>query len=234
MTMERIISSRLPALHRSLLAARTLRATFARLHGRAASPRLRERVASARQAGVRGGRYARLPADWLASRVNTASPRAAILLRFANTVQDFRQSEIDLPALHVHLDDLHGHAIAEPEHAPGVLTLQNVRTLDEPVVVVRHGGHVDEPLDEMLDELDEQPKRGDARDVSVELIAHFVRHEADLLPLHELPLRIVCAPLALRGVPRDLGQVIGELVLSILSHQSMPRLAQRAVHDQVR
>ena len=53
-------------------------------------------------------------------------------------------------------------------------------------------------FDEVLDQLDVESERAHAGDVAVELVADLVRHEADLLPLHELPLRIVGAALPLR------------------------------------
>src|SRR5206468_11872117 len=102
----------------TLLPTRTLRATLLpfrllrrqlRLCDRVASTGLQERVASARQ--DRQARRARFRPVRLVSRVNAAPPRPAILLRLADTVQDLRQSKIDLPALHVHLDDLHGDPI---------------------------------------------------------------------------------------------------------------------------
>ncbi len=73
-----------------------------------------------------------------------------------------------------------------------------------------------------------------ARDVALELVADLVRHEADLLPLHQLPFGIVGAALALGRVARDLGQFLDELGLALLAHAAMTRLAERAVHDQVR
>ena len=81
------------------------------------------------------------------------------------------------------------------------------------------------PFDEVLDQLDVQPERADAGDVALELVADLVGHEPDLLPLHELALGIGGAPLALRGVPRDLRQVLGQLVAPLLAHA---RAATRA------
>ena len=82
-------------------------------------------------------------------------------------------------------------------------------------------------------ELDVQAERGDAGDVAVELVADLVRHEADLLPLHQLALGVVGAALALGRVARDLRQVLGQLRLALLVHAAVARLAQRAVDDQV-
>ena len=85
----------------------------------------------------------------------------------------------------------------------------------EPVVVVGHRRDMDQALDEMFDELDEQAECRHAGDVAFELVADLVRHEADLLPLHQLAFGIVGAALALRRVPRNLRQVLGQLVLAI-------------------
>ena len=98
----------------------------------------------------------------------------------------------------------------------GVLAAQDVRTLDEPVVVVGHRRDVNHALDEVLDQLDEQAERGDAGDVALELVADLVRHEADLLPLHQLALRVVGAALALGRVARHLRQVVGQLLAPFL------------------
>src|SRR5262245_23833878 len=73
-----------------------------------------------------------------AAAIELAAPRPAVRLRLADAIEDLRQSEIDLPPLHVDFDDLHPHAIAEPVDATRVLALQDVRPLAEPVVVVGH------------------------------------------------------------------------------------------------
>src|SRR5437773_5175614 len=69
---------------------------------------------------------------------------AATRSSFALThpLQDVDQTEVDLPRLHVDANHLYAHLVAEPIHLLGVLTSQHVRPLDEPVVVVRHRGHV--------------------------------------------------------------------------------------------
>ena len=165
------------------------------------------------------GRCSRLPAlqvprsDFGFARL--AVPRAAVLLRRAHPLENLGEPEVDLAPLHVDLDDLHARPVAEPVHPPGVLSAQDVRTLDEPVVVVGHRRDVDHALDEVLDQLDEQAERRHAGDVAVELVADLVGHEADLLPLHQLALGVVGAPLALGRVPGDLRQVVGQLLAAI-------------------
>ena len=92
---------------------------------------------------------------------------------------------------------------------------------------------MDHALDEVFDQLDEDAERGNAGDVALELIAELVGHEADLLPLHELALRVVGAALALGGVPGHLRQLVGQLVSPFLRHP-LPRFAKRAMHDEIR
>src|SRR5829696_4624703 len=108
-----------------------------------------------------------------------AAARAAIRLGDPHAVQDADQSEIDLPALHIHLDHLHAHLVAKPVDLAGVFAAHDVRALDEPVVVVGHRRHVHHALDEVLDQLDEEAEGGHAGDVTVELVADLVGHEAD-------------------------------------------------------
>src|SRR5262245_31228267 len=95
----------------------------------------------------------------------------------AHAVENLDETEIDLADFHVDPNDLHLHAVAESIDFLGVLAAQQVRALDEPVIVVGHRGHMDQPLHEMLDQLDEQPERGDAGHVALELVADLVGHE---------------------------------------------------------
>ena len=78
-----------------------------------------------------------------------------------------------------------------------------------------------------------RPKAADAGDVAVELVADLVGHEADLLPLHELALGIVGAPLHLGGVPRDLRQVFARAPRARLVDARVPDSRSDAVHDEV-
>ena len=103
------------------------------------------------------------------------------------------------------------HAVAQPVDLAGVFAAEHVRPFDEPVVVVGHRRDVHQALDEVLDELDVEPEGADAGDVAFELVADLVRHEADLLPLHELALGIVGAALPLGRVAGDVRQVLGQL-----------------------
>src|SRR5262245_37941199 len=161
-------------------------------------------------AGAAGAaRLARIArAARLAAAIELAAPPPAVRLGRADAIENLRQSQIHLPPLHVDLDDLHPHAIAEPVDATRVLALEDVRPLPEPVVVVGHRRDVDEPLDEVLDQLDEEPERGHAGDVAVDLVADLVRHEADLLPLHQLALCLVGAPLAIRRMTRHFREIL--------------------------
>src|SRR5262245_27817348 len=110
-----------------------------------------------------------LPAPSLSLRLRRTPLRTA--LPPAHALENLDEAEIDLADFHVDPNDLHLHAVAESIHFLGVLTAQQVRALDEPVVVVGHRGHMDQPLHEMLDQLDEQPERGDAGHVALELVA---------------------------------------------------------------
>ena len=139
-----------------------------------------------------------------------------------------------MPALHVNLDDLHLHAIAEPVDLPLVLAAQHVHAVDEAVVVVGHRRDVHEAFDEVFDELDVEPERRHTRDVAVELVADLVRHEADLLPLDQLALGVIRASLALGRMARDLGELVGELALALLAHAAVTGLPQRPMNHQVR
>ena len=79
-----------------------------------------------------------------------------------------------------------------------------------------------------------RPNARHAGDVALELVADLVGHEADLLPLHQLALGVVGAALALGGVARHLRQVLGQLLAPLRPIMPLPRLAQRAVDDEVR
>ena len=83
-----------------------------------------------------------------------------------------------------------------------------MRALEKAVVIVRHARDVHEPFDVVLGELHEQPERRDAGDVAFEFIADLVGHEPHFLPLQELALGFVRAPLHLRTVTRDFGQIL--------------------------
>ena len=126
------------------------------------------------------------------------------------------------------------HLVAEPIDLLRVLAAQHVRALEEPVVVVGHRRDVDHAFDEVLDQLDEQAERRDAGDVALEFIADLVGHELHLLPLQQLALGVVGAALHLRGVARDLRQLLGPLLARSSVEQSVPRRAQRAMDDQIR
>src|SRR5438309_6290201 len=169
----------------------------------------------------------------LALRLRFAAARTAIAFRCADLLEDLHEAEIDLAPFHIHFDHLHAHLVAETINLAGVLAAHDVRTLHEAVVIVSHRGYVHHAFHEVLDELDIQTKRGDARDVTLEFIANLVRHEPDLLPLHELALGVIGPPLALRRVTRGLRQLLRQLFLAVVRH-AVPRLAQRAVHDQIR
>src|SRR5690349_11735457 len=91
-----------------------------------------------------------------------AAPRPALAV--AHALEDLGQAEIDLALLHVHANDLDLHLVAEPIDLVGVLAAQQVRVLDELVVVVGHRRDVDHALDEVLGQLHEQPERCHAGD----------------------------------------------------------------------
>ncbi len=148
---------------------------------------------------------------------------------FAHALEDLDQAEIDLAHLHVDADHLHLHLVAEPVDLLRVLAAQQVRALDEPVVVVGHRRDVHHALDEVLDQLDEQAEGGDAGDVAFEFIADLVGHELHLLPLQQLALGIVGAALHLRGVARDLRQLLGPLLARLLVQRA--RGAPRGARD---
>ena len=105
--------------------------------------------------------------------------------------------------------------------------------LEEAVVVVRHARDVHEAFYIVFNELDEQSKRRDAGNVAFVLVPDLVRHEADLLPLQQLALGIVRAPLHLGGMPGDVRKRLLELLAPRLRHRSSPRFSHAAMHDQV-
>src|SRR5262249_24644826 len=102
------------------------------------------------------------------------------------------EGEVELPALEVDARELHDDLVSETVDLSRVLALEQVGLLVEPVVVVAHRGNVHEPLNVDLLELHEEPKRLDAGHISRAGLPQLVRHEADLLPLHELALRVRC------------------------------------------
>src|SRR6185295_10237061 len=132
-----------------------------------AVPTTTDRIRSALPSGALAASGALL-ALLVELRLRFGAPRTA--LAFADALEDLDQAEIDLPQLHVDADHLHLHLVAEAIHLVRVLAAQQVRALDEAVVVVRHRRDVDHALDEVLDQLDEQPERGDAGDVALEFI----------------------------------------------------------------
>ena len=91
-----------------------------------------------------------------------------------------------------------------------------------------------EPFDEVLDELDEEPERGDAGDVALEFVADLVGHEPHLLPLQQLTLGIVGPPLHVRRVPRHFRQLLDRTPRAPRPPASLTRRAQRAMDDQIR
>src|SRR5438067_8707423 len=82
-------------------------------------------------------------------RRRAAAPRAS--LPFAHAFQNLDEPEVDLTLLHVHADDLHLHLVPEAIDLVRVLAAQQMRALDETVVIVRHRRHVNQAFDEMLD-----------------------------------------------------------------------------------
>ena len=61
-----------------------------------------------------------------------AAPRPAVFFGLANPLENVGEAEIDLPALHVHLHDLHPDAVAQAVDAAGVLAAQHVRAARTP------------------------------------------------------------------------------------------------------
>src|SRR5215212_8430310 len=111
--------------------------------------------------------------------------RPAPALVLTQRIEHLHEAEVNLPALHVDPHHLDSHAIAQPVRLVSVLSAQRVRRFEEAVVIVGHARDVHEPLDEVLGQLDEQPERGYAGDVPVELVADLVGHEPYFLPLHQ-------------------------------------------------
>jgi len=109
-----------------------------------------------------------------------------------------------------------------------------MRAFDEPVIVVGHGRHVNETFDVVLDQLDEQPEGRDAGDVALELVADLVGHELHFLPLQQLALGVVGAPLHLGRVACDFGQLLREVLAGLAGELALSRRAERPVDDEVR
>ena len=181
--------------------------------------------------GARAGRARGFALPRLVLRPRLAAARPA--LPVAHALEDLDEPEVDLPHVHVHADDLHAHLVAQAVGLLRVLAAQHVRALEEPVVVVGHRRDVDEPLDVVLDELDEEAEGRHAGDVALELVADLVGHELHLLPLQQLALGLVGAPLHLGGVPRDLRQILGLLLALLGGERRVARGAQRAVDDEI-
>src|SRR2546428_523537 len=184
-----------------------------------------------------GTLFARL----LALRRGFAAPRTPLAL--AHALENLHQAEVHLAHLHVDADHLHFDLVAKTIDLVRVLASEQVRTLHEPVIVVRHRRHVHEPFDEVLDQLDEQTECRYAGDVAFELIADFVGHELHFFPLHELTLGIVAAAFHLRRISRHLRQLLGQLFPRVIvysggpcppvAQQPMPRSTKRAMDDEV-
>src|SRR3954463_975695 len=68
-----------------------------------------------------------------------AAARAALAVAHAR--EDVHEPEVDLALLHVDADHLDLHLVAEAVDLLRVLAAQQVRVLDEPVVVVGHRRH---------------------------------------------------------------------------------------------
>src|SRR5436190_17679704 len=64
----------------------------------------------------------------LCPRLGFASARSAVALRCADLLQNVDETEIDLAAFHVDLDDLDANAVTEPVHLAGILPAHDVRT----------------------------------------------------------------------------------------------------------
>ena len=92
-----------------------------------------------------------------------------------------------------------------------------------------------EALDAVV-ELDEDAERRDARDDAIELLADELRHVLDLLHVGRLALRLDGDALALGGPVRDVGERRAQLLLALARQRAaaLERLAQQAVHDEVR
>ena len=86
---------------------------------------------------------------------------------------------------------------------------------------------VHQALDVVLDELDEQAERRDAGDVAVEDVADLVGHEPHLLPLQQLALGLVGAPLASRRCAGRLRQILFELLAPLVGDSRVPQLAEQ-------
>ena len=92
-----------------------------------------------------------------------------------------------------------------------------------------------EALDAVV-ELDEDAERRDARDDALELLADELRHVLDLLHVGRLAFRLDGDALALGGPVRDVGERRAQLLLALARQRTaaLERLAQQAVHDEVR
>src|SRR5262245_55144950 len=97
--------------------------------------------ASARADGLAAGALALARAirtHALALGPGLAATCAAAAFVLAERVEHVDQSEVDLPALHVHAHHLNSHAVAEPVDLVGVLTAQGVGRFQKAIVVVGH------------------------------------------------------------------------------------------------
>ena len=83
----------------------------------------------------------------------------------------------------------HGNALAQTVGRSTGRAGQPQTTLVEQEPLVPQQFHADQPLDEVLHELDEHPETRHAGDHAFELLAHTVLDEREFLPLEQLPLR---------------------------------------------
>ena len=146
----------------------------------------------------------------------------------------FHDPKIQLLPVLIDAHDFDAHFVAQTVHLLRVLAAKDVARFDEAIVVVCHRRNMDQPLHEVVDELDEQSERRDARNITVELVTDFVGHEAYFPPGEQLPLRVVGAALSLRSVAGDFGQIFLDLLTAALVEPSVAASAEQPVDHEVR
>ena len=102
----------------------------------------------------------------------------------------------------------HANSLSKAVSLARVLADDLARVLVVAVIVVGERVERDQAFDEQVGKFDEEAELGDAGDQAVEVFAHAVLHELDLLPFHEFALGLVGAALGVTGLFGDVVEFV--------------------------
>src|SRR3989454_12188331 len=119
------------------------------------------------------------------------------LFSFFFFFNDTATTEIYTLSLHDALP-IYPDRIAQLEDPAVPLPLQDHLLLVEPETVPRKRLDLHQAVDEILAQLHEEPERVHRQDEALELLPHSCGHERRLLPLDQLPFRLVGRALGAR------------------------------------